>query len=190
MRKYLFTILAALCLCGTLANAQTYVGGSISFGVNTNDGSTASSLSISPDFGRFMHDNLALGIRPVLGVSSAHSNGSLIVGATPYVQYRLFDYKRFGLWAEAALDFNWRRMESPESVIHQTSLGLEALPVLSFDLWDHVRLYTRLEVFSAYLSSSYDDFTDRSSFMAGLGVRANDVYSLIDGACIGFIYIF
>ena len=60
MKKIMMT-LAAVCVAATM-NAQVYVGGSLGFETTSHDGNTNSQLTLMPEIGYALDDNLAVGI--------------------------------------------------------------------------------------------------------------------------------
>ena len=190
-------------------NAQiSYVGSSFSFStassysMNTGSIQNHVDFSIAPDFGWDIKDNMAVGIRPALGFSRI-TNGdqevrNINVGINPYVRYRALDFHRFGLWAEAdanvrfGQEWSLNRRETI-SKSRTYTYGIQILPVLTYDLTNHVSLETRLNIFSLGLTTShivYNDKTDYNSTSFGLRATTKDILGDLSGISIGFLYRF
>ena len=198
-------------LCSSNASAQNYIGGSFSFtGSSTRATASATSwsgstsISVAPDFGKFIGDKWAVGIRPTVGFSNSTNNdgvtaSSFSVGINPYARYLLYAYNRFGLWAEAdpSLTFTNSRSKGRDGVwqsnTHTTLYGVEVLPALTYQLNRHIVLETRLNLFALYLKGLhhvYDDGREYHTFSYGLQGTTKDVTNTLGDISIGFLYKF
>ena len=197
--------------CSLNASAQSYIGGSFSFTGNattttatTTNWSNSATLSVAPDFGKFIGEKWAVGIRPTVGFSSSTNNDgvmarSLSLGINPYARYLLFAYNRFGLWAEAdpTLRFTQSRSKGRDGVwqsnTHSSTYGVEVVPALTFQLSRHIVLETQLNLFALSLMGlhhSDSDGREYHTFSCGLRGTTKNVTSTLDDLSIGFLYKF
>lgn len=184
MKKFLiFAVALALSLN---AGAQSFLGGTVGFSAN----SGSFSIALSPDLGWFLSEKTVIGVRPSLSFARADEDRTQVsFGVTPFVQYKLFQYSRFCLWAEGDAFFNWTTNRYLAEEVHRSfRYGLQAMPVLTFALSDHLRLQSRLGMFSLYVSGSENDGSH--TFNSGFSVSSADVISILNGATIGFVYLF
>ena len=212
MKKVLFELIltSLLSLTGLVANAQKpYVGGSFNLSASdshlSNSGSFQNhfNLSVAPDFGWKFKENLAAGFRPTFGFLRMTSHGnqetrSTSVGLNPYIRYRVLDYHRFGLWAEADANVNFKQEwslydKTTVSKSRTVSQGLQALPVLTYQLTKHISLETRLNICSFGLTSSHAEYNDNSSSSSvsfGLNATSEDILGSLGDITVGFLYFF
>ena len=192
MKRITVSVLVALlAIVSIQAGAQSYIGGTVSFGTSSNSSaSVMTSFGVSPDLGWFLSDKCAVGIRPAASFSfGGNSQRSCSFGMTPYLQYRIFTYNRFGLWAEGAAAFGWSFSKVENIEVNRTfNYSLRALPVLTFDISDRVRFQTRLGFFSLHLSGSRSG--GYSNFSSGFSASTQAIGSLLEDATIGFLYNF
>ena len=198
----------SLFFCSTNASAQDYIGGSISFSNTTINLSTAGtstntfSFSIAPDLGWELGEKWAVGIRPTLGFSRS-GDGSLrtqklSLGVNPYARYKVLAINRFGLLAEGntALSFIQTSTGNGEEYSRKsktTNYGIRILPVLTYQIGNHVSLETRLNIFSlsmfGYHNDDYDNPTN-DSFACSLGASSEDIFGSLGDITVGFLYHF
>ena len=212
MKKVLFELILtfALSLTGLVANAQKpYVGGS--FNLSASDSHFSNSgpyqnhfdLRIAPDFGWKFKENLAAGFRPTFGFLRMTSRGNqetrtTSVGLNPYIRYRVLDFHRFGLWAEADANVNfsqqWNLNDGTTiSKTRTSSQGIDVLPVLTYQLTKHISLETRLDICSFGLTSSQADSYDNSNLNSvsfGLNATSKDILGDLSDITVGFLYFF
>lgn len=212
MKKVLFELILilGLSLTGLTAAAQKtlYVGGS--FGLSASDshysrsGSLQSlfNLSVAPDFGWRFKENLSAGFRPTFGflrmTTGDQEIRSTSVGINPYVRYRVVGFHRFGLWAEADanMDFKQEWNLNDGMTISKTrtySQGIQALPVLTWQLNKHISLETRLNIFSFGLTNSHAEYNDNAelnSVSFGLNATSKDIFGDLGDITVGFLYSF
>ena len=203
----LIGLVASLLLCSGNASAQDYIGGSISLG-GTSVKSTSSawgntiSINVAPDLGWFIGDKWAVGIRPTVGfgkntsTDGAQSN-SFTVGINPYARYLLFTHNRFGLWAEGDPIFSFSQNKNKggavETSLRSTTYGVEIIPVLTYQLSQHIALETRLYLLSLSMMGRHSvssDNREQSSFTYGLNGSTKDVTAPLGDISIGFLYRF
>jgi len=169
--KKLCIILSAVLLTAGYAQAQIYVGGSLSFDVgagksvyegSSNKGPKFFYFGISPMGGYYLSEKLSVGAQLTLGAgnhdSRSGSEGSTylkkvtIWGITPFARYTLIEANRVSLLAECRLGLDGAStksgyggsMDKGASVI---DFGLAVLPVLSFRLTEKMNLEARTGFF-------------------------------------------
>ena len=201
-------MVAAFLFCSPNASAQSYIGGSFNFnGSNKSVASTTlqgTSVRAAPDFGWFIGDRWAVGIRPWIGFSQSslkddsQRSRNFSLGINPYARYRLLAHHRFGLWAEAdpELAFSQSRSEARgqegTSIIRSTTYSLDVVPVLTYQLNSHISLESRLNLFSLGLEGyrSVGGNNDQYSFSWGLRATTKDIVDSLGDITIGFLYKF
>ena len=205
-------ILASLVFFSLSASAQSYIGGSFSFSgssvrssASTTIRTCSTTFNVAPDFGWFIGDKWAVGIRPTVGFSNTSNNEGVqsknfSLGINPYARYQLLAHNRFGLWAEAdpAITFLQSRSQTRDGVwssnSHSTAYGVDLLPVLTYQLNRHISLETRLNLFSLYLkgmdSENSTSGIRQHSFSGGLYATTKDSVGTLGEITIGFLYKF
>jgi hypothetical protein len=151
-------IVAAFLFCSISASAQSYIGGSFSFSgssvrssASTTIRTCSTTFNVAPDFGWFIGDKWAVGIRPTVGFSNTSNNEGVqsknfSLGINPYARYRLLAHHRFGLWAEADPKISFEQVKSQArgggwpSKSHSTFYDMDILPVLTYQLSRHISL--------------------------------------------------
>ena len=207
----LLGLVASLLFCTGNASAQDYIGGSFSFAGASNHASssganqttTTTTISIAPDFGWYFGDKWAFGLRPWVAFSYSGNSGTnvkaLSLEINPYARYLLFDYNRFGLWAEASPEIgfqkSWHLANSVgwESDSYLVRYEIRLLPVLTYQLTDHISLESRLNLFSLAMAGSHTTGNDGVSFNSltyGLSASTKDVTGTLSDISIGFLYKF
>ena len=220
-------LFAAAALCSVSLSAQIFVGGSLGVNANGAQKSEASvngtvnttttqvadfAISFAPNVGYVLNDKLCVGVRLPLSVgpnSKAEDGKSGVssfgVGINPYGRYTVATLGKFGLAAEAGVDFGYSRTtnkydiggKSMSAYTSVTDFSIYASPVLTYALPDHINLETALNFLRLNygLSSSKDtnsensDYTKNSSSGFNFGLNSNNVLTL--GAIqIGFTYKF
>ncbi len=211
-------VVVSFLLCSSNASAQSYLGGSFNFGGSSSNSSIGIdsqtrqnfSVQVAPDFGWFVGDRWAVGIRPRVGFSLSPSvvrdniqsrNSSLSLGINPYARYRLLALHRFGLWAEADPELAFTQTQSKVQVQGQestsnhrsTTYSLGIVPVLTFLLNSHISLESRLNLFSFRLQGTHDVSGNndvQNSFSWGLQATTKNVMDALGNISIGFLYKF
>lgn len=207
-------VVVTFLLCSSNASAQSYVGGSFNFrGSSSNSTQTIQTFTfqVAPDFGWFIGDRWAVGIRPRVSFSPSSSviniqdgnpetkSFSLSLGINPYARYRLLALHRFGLWVEAdpelAFSQNRRKVQDGEwtSTSRSTTYSLGFVPVLTYQLNNHISLESGLNLFSFRLQGTHDVSGNddvRNSFSWGLQATTKNVMASLADISIGFLYKF
>ena len=202
----LFGIAVSLFFCGTNASAQDYVGGSFSISNTANQISTASdhtnsfSFNVAPDFGWEFGEQWAVGVRPTLGFSQAssgnHKDQVFSLGVNPYARYKFLTANRFGLWAEAGsnLSYNFTQIKSDGYARknHILNYGVQLLPVVTYQLGNHVSLETRLNIFSVVMNGSHASSDEQTldTFTCGLSATSKNIIGSLGDITVGFLYHF
>ena len=205
-KRILIGIVASLFLCSGNASAQDYIGGSFRiFGLaGRNASSEGNSFSVAPDFGWYFGDNWAFGIRPVVGFRTTtttydeniHQARNLSWGFNPYARYLLLDYNRFGLWAEASpeigFQYEWSRDSGGDWVSNDRIFhyDIRLVPVLTYQLNEHISLESRLNLFSLAFVGSHSTRLSRDTISYGLSATTKDVTGTLEDISIGFLYKF
>lgn len=213
--KKIITFLFLAFAISRVSFAQHYIGGSFSLSGTTSQTtlsgtrhSSSTSFTVSPDFGWFFGERWAVGFRSSVGFgSSASSRGdktsSFSLGIEPYARYRMLDFHRFGLWAEAGPTFRYQRTRgqypdaesgsAEQRKSHLSMYGVQLLPVLTYQLSQRISLESRLDLFSFFLTGVHSFGSDGSiqdSYSYGLKATTQDVMDTLDDISIGFIYRF
>ena len=205
-------VVVSFLLCSSNASAQNYIGGSFSFSgssvrstASTTLRTSGTTFNVAPDFGWFIGDKWAVGIRPTVGFNNTSNNEGVqsknfSLGINPYARYQLLAHNRFGLWAEAdpAITFLQSRSQTRDGVwssnTHSTTYGVDLLPVLTYQLNRHISLETRLALFSLYLKGMDTENSTsgirQRSFSGGLSATTNDIAGTLGDISIGFLYKF
>ena len=203
----LLGLVASLLFCTGNASAQDYIGGSISFQssiVSSNGTTNTTALNMAPDLGWFIGDKWAVGIRPWIGHGKSTSgteteSTTFSLGIKPYARYQLLAHNRFGLWAEAdpQLSFTQNSSNTKSGLLlsktRSTTWGVVVLPVLTYQLNDHISLESRLNLFSLAFVGSHttrDDGYIHDSFSYGLSATTKDVTGTLENITIGLLYKF
>ena len=211
-------VVVSFLLCSSNASAQSYVGGSFNFwGSSSNksisnssiDSQTSQSFSVqvAPDFGWFVGDRWAVGIRPWMGFTpyssvvgdNNQSSRSFSLGINPYARYRLLALHRFGLWVEADPELAFLQTQSKvqgrewTSNNRSTAYSLGFVPVLTYQLNNHISLESQLNLFSFRLQGTHEvnvNNDERNSFSWGLQATTKNVMESLCDISIGFLYKF
>ncbi len=162
-----------------IASAQVYVGGSIGgtfenqSDAKANVEARAWSLDVQPEFGYLLNDRWAIGGRVLYGVSRSKteqlgyervSESDMLI-INPYAAYSPFRSGNFALWAEFGLKF------APKITSYgYFHYGAYAMPVLTYDLSDHLTLKSNLGFAALSVSgTSKGEF----SFSGSAGEKSN-----------------
>ena len=198
----------SLFFCSTNASAQDYVGGSVSFISNSTYLTTADTksntftFSIAPDLGWELGEKWAVGIRPTLGIGRS-MNGlldsrTLTLGVNPYARYNFLNINRFGFWAEGGSELTFSQISRTDGGNNphknkMTDYGIRILPVLTYQIGNHVSLETRLNICSLAMFGHHhydDDSPAYDSFSCSLGATSKDIFGSLGDITVGFLYHF
>lgn len=209
-RKTLLVVILAF--SGITLSAQVFTGGSVGFSTTNSDSWNGSamtnsrsgySFNISPSLGKFLSENVAIGIAlnlstggTRLGVQNQLKSRSSSIGVSPFARYYALNIGNFHVYGQGALGIvsQGSRTETG-SVITKgpktTSLYLRFNPGLAYDLTDRISIETTLNFFS--IGYSYNVMKDgnqkssNSGFSAGAGL---DNILTVGDIKIGAIYKF
>ena len=111
MKKIMMT-LAAIAVAATM-NAQVYVGGSLGFNTSSHDGNTNSSVTLLPEIGYNLDENLAVGIAFGYGqtkntveqnnVEVSVTNKKFIIN--PYARYTFVKFDKVNVFVDGGLEY-------------------------------------------------------------------------------------
>ena len=180
-------LVASLMSLPLLASAQLYLGGSIAGATakvaNSSADSKSWSFRIQPEIGYLLNDDWAIGGRFSYRFAEGrleYAAGSQVTSNTneltinPYAAYSPFRRGNFALWAEVGLEFAPALRAEDYS-----SYGAYAIPVLTYELGDHLVLKSSLGFASLAVSgTSNGDF----SFSGSVGGKTD--------LTVGFVYKF
>ena len=215
-------LVAAMALVSVSLSAQVFIGGSLGIGTqgNTDRVANASSsqftLTLAPNVGFKLNDDMCVGGRLRFGTTS-NTNAGVVTpgrvsfGVQPYFRYNLLYFGDFALAGEAntALIFSGQTTTTttpgaPDSVNkwNSTTFSIGVTPVLLYQLNKHITLEANLNILTlGFVSTSTKDVDivagatttnqddTQSNFVTA--VNANDVFGGGWGAIqIGFTYAF
>ena len=188
MKKVIVAMLfGLLCLTGT---AQVYTGGSLSVNRTSTWDEWKGSVSVSPEISYRFAENWMTGIRLHAEWFDGESDtDSRSISASPYVQYQLVGYGRWGLWAHGEMTFRSSVSETDGSRQNVSSyFGVHCFPTVTYRLGNHFLLTSDL----SFATLGYDryqlkDHPASQSFSIGLR-PAQAAY--LQELAIGFVYIF
>ena len=216
--KKLLSVLAIAAMAST-AHAQLWFGGSISISNNGGINKTSeyehktaanSSFSLAPMVGFGLNEKLSIG--GMLNIETSTSKSfrydaddkettnkfvTNSVGVTPFVRYTFVEFNKFGLMAEAGLPIAYsssKTVDGSETTKGDptTSVGLYAVPMLTYGLNDHISLECALDFLS--LNTTYNITTDRDDSSKSTVTRSFDfgvdsrTVATVGRIRIGFIY--
>ena len=194
MARKLFIVLI-VAFVSIPSSAQWYAGGYLAGSASELDAEKSWSYCISPEVGRIFKDKMAVGLRASYGKSYMHSEThesdpeheniykKTKYGTTPfsmrtYFAYRAVDFGKMSLWAEAGA-FIVPEQDGNSS----TQIGLNLVPVLTYQLSPRFLLRTSLDFVSVSMSTDIDM---RNTIKAV--VDLDDVISVPD-LSIGAVYL-
>ena len=190
MKKLL--IIVSLIFTGIAVNAQWYMGADINLSASQtkNDKgdkkTSSSSFGAYADIGYQLSDKLDIGVDygGTIGVSKNHISDTKTETAnwllSPYLRYSLIQAGNFELLAKGSLILEGSKT--------YTQVGLQAVPVLAYNLNDHIVLQANLNFFSFGISRNKEKDGD-ARFNFNVGGNTNNVATL-GGLTIGFLYKF
>jgi hypothetical protein len=147
------------------ANAQVFIGGD--FGISSSSYKTLSDnsteykqsgfgYSLSPLFGKFLTDKIALGIladiasgSSKLATDDTHSSKSFGVGAYPFVRYYIIQWNKFSVFGMGTAGIGYSKSKSyTDGIIESKNSGLsysiDFHPGISYTLSDKFSLETEI----------------------------------------------
>lgn len=195
MRNYKIIIIFLLSILCFNLNAQRFIGGSIRINTtNTNHDETTTpnkfssyDLMLMPRVGRYLSDNLAVGLDLKLSFNGQKSDqnpatksNSSEIGLSPFIRYYAIRLNKFSVYGEGYAGMSFTRSKSKTGGIttdgpKNTLIYLGVHPGLSYDISDKISLETSLNILSLdsnYAMSKNGSSNDKSlhfNFGAGLG---------------------
>lgn len=155
-------------------NAQHYVGGRFSVnssGGKYDDGSKKPSslnLSINPEIGTFLSENLAAGITLQFGINKTNNmnevetiNTSTVIGVAPYIRKYAVLTGNLSLFGQAQAGIGMEKSKSKTGNNSfdgptETTISLGIFPGLSYELNDKISLETTVNLFQFGVSSTIE----------------------------------
>lgn len=149
MKKILVVIAAAL--IAVSANAQWYVGGSLSLDVNKN-----TYFSIAPEGGYTFNDHWSAGLYLNFNPQSNPSNSYIAFNIQPYARYTFFRKGNLSLFADAALNLNFSTTKytyttfedetevTMTNTTHNNTVGVNLYGGVAYKLCEHISLVSTL----------------------------------------------
>ena len=107
-----------------VANAQLYVGGELGFWREWQDGANTTNLTILPEIGYNLSDNLAIGT--VIGWEYAYVQGIKANGLTvaPYLRYTFFKWDNVNVFVDGGFGFATAKVKGMDAQ-NAWSVGLK-----------------------------------------------------------------
>jgi hypothetical protein len=184
------------------SNSQIFVGGNIR--LNSSNSSTTDTKSsshnvvISPDFGKYLSDKLAVGVSLNYYNEQHKSDGTQddaisSIGLSPFIRYDFFTMGKFAIYGQGNIGLDFRKAKPYPATVETKSIRtyLRFNPGLSYELNDHILLQTSTNFLSFgydYIASTHESPKLRSSSF-NLNTTLDNVISLIP-LNIGAIYRF
>ncbi len=193
-------------------NAQVFLGGNL--GLSTSGGSTdnggaktdkptSTSFNISPMIGKFFSENWAAGASLNFSLSSTKTPGnpetvntSTGLGITPFLRYYAVRFDKFSIFGQGNIGFSYAGSKTKVGGISAdgpktTSLFLNIVPGLSYDVGTKLSLETTINIFNLGFSDtmvkSGSNKNTTTSF--GIGAGLNNIVT-VGAISIGAIYRF
>ncbi len=198
MKKFLVAV--SLVFVAMTANAQLYLGGSLSFDVtadkdnNGNDLNTITSFGLSPEIGYYITDRFDIGID--LNISSLsnkdHPSNTKTTttawGIAPYARYSFFQFGNFEVIGKGSVFVAGGKRKVGSNETKLMTFGLNVTPIIAYNLTSNIALFTELD----FVSFGFDRTKVKDGDAAthfGFGFDADDLTTL-GGISVGFIYKF
>jgi outer membrane protein len=198
-------------ICAGLS-AQVFVGGSFrinSSGNKTSDGSTTSQgpttfgVNVTPTFGTFLSEKVALGIGLDFEYTDSKTHGSIAtvsnsttMGITPFLRYYAYKTGKFSVFGQANIGASLGTSKATVGTTtsdgpKNTNIYFNIYPGIAFDITPKIALETSLGFLSAgynySISKSGSDKATSSSLNVGAGTgNILNVGNLTIGAIIKF----
>jgi opacity protein-like surface antigen len=195
-----------------ILNGQVFIGGN--FGLNTSGGSfdngtitvdktSSVSFSILPMVGIFLSENVAVGASVNLSLSRTKFPGtpetintSSGIGVSPFLRYYAIRMDKFSVFGQGNIGFSYSGSKSKVGGTSTdgpkaTSLYLNLVPGLSYDLSDRLSLETSINVFNLGVSQTITKQGSTKDITTNFGIGGG-LYNIvtIGDITIGAIYKF
>ena len=187
MKKIILSVLAIAAMA-TTANAQLWVGGSVSFSHSDAASKTSdtkhksgsiNTFAFAPKVGFDLNEQLSVGgmfnLRTEMNKNYTYDvddkenvlkNTSSTIGVTPFARYKFAEFNKFGLVAEAGLPISHAssKTDNGSKTIKgnpATAIGLYVKPILTYSLNDNFQLECGLNFLS--LNAEHSVIKDRDN---------------------------
>lgn len=210
MKKLIITVFVAI-MSVSAANAQWYVGGSVSYTSKydkTGDGislyeNRLSNIAFSPRVGYVFSNNMLAGVELFVMSNKKFSNSVLNgptiteigFGVRPYYRYNFVSLGKFNIGAEIGVDvgdYIVKGSNSPNT--KNIAVGVDIAPVITFALNKHFWIETKLDILGinyrytrSYIEEANDNYTSSSSFS---GIIDGDSLLTLGNIKFGVVYRF
>ena len=190
MKKLL--VILSLVFTGIAVNAQLYMGGSFDLRFSqtkTDNGdkeTTSSTIGLFPEIGYYLNDKFDVGLD--IGISSSVYNNHISDNKTTTTSWLFSPFVRYSVIQAGNFELIGKGSAIVDGSKTYTSFGIQVVPILAYNLNDHIALQANLNFLS--IGTSYNkvkdgDATTRLNF----GFNANNLAN-IGNLTVGFIYKF
>ena len=197
MKKLLYSLFFVLAT-SMMTYSQFFVGGTLGFGtsggsIETNDTETDKSsslnLSLEPQAGFFISEDVSLGAYLSLGFSHFNNHGdpetihtSTSFGISPFIRYYAIRINKFSIYGQARIIASISNSKDQTGDVSvdgpaNTTLGLSVYPGMAYDISDKIQLMAGINVFSLSLTHNIEkdgDIRDKTTSF-GFGANLNNI---------------
>jgi len=190
MKKLL--VIISLVFVGMAVNAQLYMGGSFDLRFSetkTDNGdkqTTSSTIGLFPEIGYYLNDRFDIGLD--IGISSSVFNDHISDNKTTTTSWLFSPFVRYSVIQAGNFEVIGKGSAIVDGSKSYTSFGVQVVPVLAYNLNDHIALQANLNFLS--VGTSYNKVKDgNATTRFNLGFNANNLAN-IGNLTVGFIYKF
>jgi len=210
MRSIKFVPVIFLLIIGNYLNAQTFIGGNVSFNSLRVDQDRPAgtrkinnySLGLMPSFGGFVSNNLAVGL--ALDISLTQSKTDYInvstlktsnIGFTPFLRYYAITWNKLSVYGQGNLILGFSKttdeLNGASTESNGTQFAVTVYPGINYDVSDNISLFTSINILSLgyYYSITKEGTQKGKSSAFNIGAGLNNILT-IGGISIGAIYKF
>lgn len=179
MKKVFLAIMFAG-VTAVYVQGQIYMGGSFNLSARSTDSDdkVTTNISLYPEIGYYLTDRWDIGLNSGIGYDSYASSANWLF--SPYTRYSFIRSGKFELIGKASF-----LLEGGKNYF---LLGPQVIPIVAYNLNEHIALQTNLNFISFGFSINKPKGGDATSNF-NMGFNSNNVVSL-GGLTIGFIYKF
>lgn len=166
----LFSVIGVM---GQTSAGNMMIGGSFSLGTTSFEGAGSNSTytSVSPSFGYFIADNLAIGAGIDLTSSSFGSDTDRSFGISPFARYYKFtSNENFAFVGQASIRYATDRDENGPNVSTATSLSFNVSPGFTYFFTKHWALDFFLSGLQVRTSNPEGDNNNSTAFNLGISL--------------------
>lgn len=167
-------MMAALAVSSIAANAQVWVGGSVSYLNEDSYGTKDNYITVAPEVGYTLDENWALAIDLTARFRSGDSKSQTTFGVTPFARYTFFRSGIVSAFVDGGFNVSAFKQEGDDS---KTTWGVGVRPGLAIALTPKFSFVTKL----GYLGYENDDRYEQKRL--GFGVNG-------EGLSFGLYYNF